>query len=260
MRVSGRWKLRWLAVPSLCTLLCACPAPPRVPSAQPAPATAVGAGAEAPLPHLGTPYDVAAAESLLTILVFRAGALASAGHNHVIASHTLSGTIYVPQDLAGVSFELRVPVDSLTVDDAALRAAQGSADFPPDVPESAREGTRSNMLSSALLDAEAHPEIVLRALPAAATSSADPTPLPQSGVLQARVQAEVRGQTHTLTVPVRYQRSGQTVTVSGDFALKQSELGLTPFSAMLGALQVKDQMRVRFHIVAHAAQASPAQR
>src|SRR5215469_18198240 len=152
MRVSGRWKLRWLAVPSLCTLLCACPAPPRVPSAQPAPA-AVGGRAETPLPHLGTPYDVAPAESLLTILVFRAGALASAGHNHVIASRTLNGTIYVPQDLAGVSFELRVPVDGLQVDDAALRAEQASADFPAEVPESAREGTRRNMLGSALLDA-----------------------------------------------------------------------------------------------------------
>jgi len=258
MRVSGRWKLRLLAVPSLCALLCACPAPPRVPSAQPAPGTAVGAPAETPLPHLGTPYDVAPAESLLTILVFRAGALESAGHNHVIGSHTLNGTIYVPQDLAGVSFELRVPVDGLTVDEAALRAEQGSADFAADVPESAKEGTRRNMLSSALLDAGAYPEIILRALPAAASPAA--APLAQTGVLQAVVQAEVRGQVHTLSVPVRYERSGQTVTASGDFALKQSELGLTPFSAMLGALQVKDEMRVRFHIVAHAAQASPAQR
>jgi len=35
--------------------------------------------------------------------------------------------------------------------------------------------------------------------------------------------------------------------------LKQSELGLTPFSALLGALQVQDEMRVRFRIVARAA-------
>jgi hypothetical protein len=110
-----------------------------------------------------------------------------------------------------------------------------------------------------LLEAATYPEIVLRALPAPAGSSAAAAPLPHSGVLQARVQAEVRGQPHTLTVPVRYQRSGQTATASGDFALTQSELGLTPFSAMLGALQVKDEMRVRFQIVAHAAQVSPAQ-
>ena len=51
-----------------------------------------GAGAAA---HVGAPYDVAAAESLLTILVFKGGALAAAGHNHLIASHELSGTFYV---------------------------------------------------------------------------------------------------------------------------------------------------------------------
>jgi hypothetical protein len=200
---------------------------------------------------------------LLTILVFRAGALASAGHNHVIASRTLGGTIYLTQDSAGVSFEVHLPVDSLTVDDAALRAEQDSADFPPDVPQSAKEGTRQNMLGSALLNAAAFPEIVLRALPASAPASpaapADSAPLPQSGVLRSRVQAEVRGQPHTLLVPVHYERSGRTITASGDFTLRQSELGLTPFSAMLGALQVRDEMRVRFRIVAHAAQVHPAQ-
>jgi hypothetical protein len=257
MRVSARWKLRWWAVLPLCALLCACPAPPTAPTAPPLPGSAAGALAEAPLPHLGTPFDVTPAESLLTILVFRAGALASAGHNHVIASHTLSGAIYLTPDPADVSFEIHLPVDSLTVDEATLRAAEGSADFPPDVPQSAKEGTRRNMLGSALLDAGTYAEIVLRALPPAAAGGAGP--LPQTGVLQARVQAEVRGQPHTLSVPVRYERSGQSVTASGDFALTQSELGLTPFSAMLGALQVKDEMRVRFHIVAHAAQLTPAQ-
>jgi hypothetical protein len=33
--------------------------------------------------------------------------------------------------------------------------------------------------------------------------------------------------------------------------VRQTDLGLKPFSAMLGALQVQDEMRVRFRIVAH---------
>jgi hypothetical protein len=39
--------------------------------------------------------------------------------------------------------------------------------------------------------------------------------------------------------------------VSGDTSVRQTELGLKPFSAMLGALQVQDEMRVKFRIVAH---------
>src|SRR5690349_8074458 len=68
-------------------------------------------------PHEGRPYDVVSADSLLRIVVFRAGALAKAGHNHVIASHTVTGTFYVPTDLTRTSFELHIPVADLTVDE-----------------------------------------------------------------------------------------------------------------------------------------------
>jgi len=193
---------------------------------------------------VGTPYDVVAQESLLTILVYRGGTLASAGHNHVIASHDLGGTVYVPADPMRASFELHLPVATLTVDEAALRAQQVSADFPADVSESARAGTRRNMLGAALLDAEHSPEIVLRAL--RMQKSAD------AGML-ARVQCMVRGQVRTLAVPVRYERGDDELIVSGALPLRQTDLGLAPFSAMLGALQVQDEMRVSFRIVAKGA-------
>ena len=43
-------------------------------------------------------------------------------------------------------------------------------------------------------------------------------------------------------------------TYSGELPLRQSDLGLTLFSAMLGALQVQDEMHVSFRIVARAAE------
>jgi len=70
----------------------------------------------------------------------------------------------------------------------------------------------------------------------------------------AHVQSSVCGQLRSFAVPVRYRLEGKgTLEISGEFPLRQSELGLTPFSALLGALQVQDEMRVNFHIVAHAA-------
>jgi len=179
------------------------------------------------------------------ILVYRAGTLASAGHNHVIASHDLGGTIYVPADPLQASFELHVPVATLTVDEAALRAQQPPADFPADVSAAAKEGTRHNMLGPALLDAEHSPEIVLRALRSERSADA-------AGVL-ARVECTVRGQARTLAIPVRYERRDGQLVVAGELPLKQTDLGLTPFSALLGALQVQDEMRVSFRIVARAA-------
>jgi polyisoprenoid-binding protein YceI len=244
MRVSVRWKLLLSGLTFL-ALLSGCPAPavrvPSAPAPQPPPS---------PAPHVGTPYEIVAQASLLTILVYRGGALASAGHNHVIASHDLGGTIYVPAAIRDSSFEIHVPVATLTVDEAELRAQQPAAEFPVDVSASAKEGTRHNMLGEALLDAQHSPEIVLRSLQltaAGADAGAD------SGTVQAQVQSSLRGQLHTFTVPVRYRLAADgALEASGEFPLRQSELGLTPFSAMLGALQVQDEMRISFRIVAHA--------
>jgi polyisoprenoid-binding protein YceI len=184
-----------------------------------------------------------ARDSLLTILVFRGGPLAKAGHNHVIASHALHGTLYVPGDLARTTFEVAFPVADLTIDEAPLRAKENEADFPPDVSDSAKEGTRKNMLGGALLDAEHHPEIVLR------SSSLEAVPGPGTE-WRASVEVTVRDRTSTVVVPVHYEQHADEIVLSGDFPLKQTDLGLTPFSALLGALQVADDMRVRFRIVA----------
>ena len=251
MRVSARCKLRLPGVALLAVLLTGCPLQPRVPAAPPV------AAAETPAPHEGVPYDIVADESLLTIRVYRGGTLASAGHNHLIASHALTGTIYVPAVVMRTSFEAHIPVASFTVDEAALRAQEHSADFPPEVPDAAREGTRRNMLGEALLDSERNPQIVLRSVrlesagqPAAETGG-------EAGgevrAVLARVQTTVRGQVRTISVPVRYRLAAGTVIVSGEAPLRQSDVGLTPFSALLGALQVQDEMRVRFRLVARAA-------
>ena len=241
MRVTRRWKL---LLPGALALLVlgGCPLTPRVPApSQPQ--------APAPAPHAGTPYDIVADASLLTIQVYRGGALASAGHNHVIASHALRGTIYVPADVMASSFEVQFDVATLTVDEPELRAQLASPDFPPDVPESARQGTQHNMLGEALLDAAQYPEITLRAerveQPAAAGTAAD--------AVLARVQSTVRGQVRSFAVPLHYQLADGNLTVTGEFPLRQTDLGLTPFSALLGALQVQDEMHVKVRIVARAA-------
>jgi polyisoprenoid-binding protein YceI len=228
--------------------LAGCPTRPRGPEAPPA--TAVGAPppAQGALPprHEGRPYDVEPRESLLTILAFRGGALAKVGHNHVIASHDISGTIYVPDDQSRSTFEVRVPVGQLTIDEPDLRAKEGP-DFPTDVPDSAKEGTRRNMLSEALLNGAQYPDITLVSQhigPSAAAGSP----------VQAEVQVTIRGQAHILSVPVTYNFEDSRLIVSGELPIRQTDLGLTPFSAMLGALQVQDELRVRFRIVALQAQ------
>ncbi len=103
------------------------------------------------------------------------------------------------------------------------------------------------MLGIDQLDGEHAPQIILRAVKLEPAQPAAP------GRLLAQVQVSVRGSEHPLEVPVQYEHRGDTVVASGELALRQSELGITPYSALLGALQVQDQMRVKFRLVARAA-------
>jgi hypothetical protein len=140
-----------------------------------------------------------------------------------------------------------MPVTELTVDEAALRAKESPEEFPPEIPDSAKEGTRKNMLSGALLDGEHYPEVVLR------SERLELAPGEAGSQWTAHVQVTVRERVTSVVVPVHYEHNDDQIVVSGEFPLKQTDLGLTPFSALLGALQVVDEMKVRFRIVAAAA-------
>jgi polyisoprenoid-binding protein YceI len=212
---------------------CATRPPPRSTGAPPAPAVTQ--------PAVGQPYAVVSAESLIIIRVYRGGTLAKAGHNHIVASHNLSGSIRVAQDLTHSSCEISFAVAQLTVDEAELRAAQG-ADFAADVSDAAREGTRHNMLGPALLDADAYPRITMRCNGFESAGEQ----------LLVHLQIEVRNHRSDVAVPASYTLSARELLVQGELPLKQSDLGLTPFSAMLGALAVQDEMHLEFHIVARA--------
>lgn len=200
--------------------------------------------APVPSPLVGRPFDVIAAESPLIVLVYRAGPLAALGHNHVVSCSCLAGTIYVPHDPTRASLDLRFAVGQLTVDDAALRTAQQSPDFPPDVTPSARQGTRHNMLSAALLNAARYPDIALR------SAGLRPAPDGKPADLVAQVLVRIEGRWHSVAVPLRYRIRNDELVVTGGFPLKQTDLGLTPFSALGGGLQVSDGMSVRLQLVA----------
>ena len=56
----------------------------------------------------------------------------------------------------------------------------------------------------------------------------------------------VRDRTSTVTVPIHHESKDGALLVTGEFALNQSDLGLAPLSVMMGALQTKDEMKIRF--------------
>jgi hypothetical protein len=228
-RVSGR-RLVLVAL----ALLGACGAPPRQPApAAPAPPVAVAA-------PTGPAYRIDPERSELRILVYRAGALARFGHNHVLVSRALGGEVRVaaPGVVVGGTFDVSLAVASFAVDEPVARHEEG-AEFSTEPSAADVEGTRRNLLGPGVLDAAAFPTLRVHGV----TGGTATGPSAQATV-------ELRGRSTPLTVPLTVTDAGSTLTVRGGFGVLQSALGLTPFSAALGALAVRDEIEVRFRIVA----------
>jgi hypothetical protein len=203
---------------------------------------------EETIPRPGLPpgrvYRIDEKQSELRILVYRAGPLARFGHNHVIVNHAIRGAVNLA-DVPGDSvFWLNVPVAGFVVDDGLARREEG-AEFAGDIPDDAKSGTLHNMLSAALLNADEFPVIAVRSVAESAARAGS-----GAGALTATVAISVAGHESTVDVPLTLHVDSRRLSATGSLELRQTALGLTPFSLMLGALQVQDAMMIKFEIVA----------
>jgi YceI-like domain len=196
------------------------------------------------LPQAGQAYQIDENRSELRILVYRAGPLARLGHNHVMVNRRVHGAVNLAQQGAS-AFWLRVPVAEFSVDELQARREEGP-DFAAEVPDDARSGTLHNMLSAAVLDAAEYPDISINGIAAAGPPDSGAAPL------VATLTIGVAGHESKIEVPFVLESDSGRLSASGSFELRQSALGLTPYSLMLGALQVQDAMTVKFRLVATA--------
>lgn len=213
-------------------LLAACASPPARQAAEPAPALAARAALDEwyrAAAAAGRPvYAVDVAQSLVAITVRRSGALARLGHDHVVASRTLSG-FAAPDDGRA---DLRFTLADMSVDEATLRAEAG-LDTQPSA--EAIEGTRINMLNR-VLEVERFPEVLLRAEPLA------------GGML--RLTITLHGVTRAYEVPTQLERDDAALVASGTLQLRQTDFGIAPMSLLGGAIAVRDDIELRFRIAA----------
>jgi polyisoprenoid-binding protein YceI len=218
----------------LSLLLAACPRPVRPPA--PAPTVPSTPAADT---RGATVYEVNPRSSQLSILVFRGGKFSRLGHNHVMTSQDVSGRVWVHPEFPRSGFELSFPVAQLVVDDAEARRAAGG-DFPPDIPQSDKDGTRKNMLKPEVLDGEHYPQVKLQAAKVGGTLQAP----------QVTARITIKDATREVEVPVQVAIEGAKLSASGEFDILQTEFGIKPFSVALGALEVQDRLHIKFRIVA----------
>lgn len=186
-------------------------------------------------------FAIDPAQSWLRTRVYRSGRLAKFGHNHVMMSQGLEGQIVLGDVDAQARITVTLPLESLVVDDPLARAAEG-AEFDGTIPDKDRAATRKNMLGAALLNAAAYPDITLRSV---RIEGARPD-------LVVVTDVTIAGQTRRIDLPVTVEVTDDTITAVGDFVVTHEALGLEPFSALLGALRVRDDIGLHFTLVAEA--------
>lgn len=187
-------------------------------------------------------YEIDAGASNVHWRVYKAGAFARFGHNHVISVGEMQGQVVVESELAASRFEIVIEVATLIVDDPQLRAGYGE-EFASEPSEEDIAGTKGNMLSETVLNGEQFPELTINGT--GLTALGEPASLD--------IAVEMLGRSVTLEVPATVEIDAERLTATGEFSLTHADLGMEPFSVMMGALQVGEQLDFSYRV--HATKA-----
>ena len=150
--------------------------------------------------------------------------MAKVGHTHVITTHGLEGSIWLHPRPDQSGCDLDLPVASFVVDDSTERAAAGG-EYAEPLDEEARAGTREHMLGERQLDAAHFPKVSLQCQRLVGGS----------GQISAEMNVTLRDHSSRLSVPVKWERHGNTLQAEGEFTFTQTALGLQPYSLLFGA-------------------------
>ena len=184
-----------------------------------------------------TELTIDAPASRVVILVGKAGVLSFAGHAHEVVAPAVSGRVtFDPADWQRASVSLEFDASAMTV--------TGKDEPAGNVPEVQRV-----MLSGQVLDVARNPTIAFQSRRIAVTALTT-----TSASVAIDGDMTLHGTTRQMTIHATVTLdAGGGVTARGSFTLKQTEFGMVPVRAAGGTIRVKDELDIRFALVARPA-------
>jgi polyisoprenoid-binding protein YceI len=180
-------------------------------------------------------YAVDPAASVVTIHVGKSGVFGFAGHEHEVVAGSIEGLVEGdPDDLARSSVTLSFAGAGLKVS----AAGEPAGDAPK---------VQEIMAGPQVLDLARFPTIEFRSRQVSGRRNSDGT-----YELQIAGELGLHGATRPISVPVRVQVSGSTITVTGRASVAQRAFGIEPVTAGGGTVKVKNEVGIDFKIVARA--------
>ena len=154
-----------------------------------------------------------------------------AGHEHLVVAHNVQGEVAIdPADLPHSTVDLIVDARSLEV---------SQEDDAPEI--------EKTMRSPDVLDVTRYGTIHF------ASQSVSGRPV-SPGVFELIVSGELslHGVVKPLTLPVRVELQGNSLTASGKFTIRQTDFGIEPTSVAGGLVKVADEVALTFRLVARS--------
>jgi hypothetical protein len=172
--------------------------------------------------------------STIDVVVRREGPLARFGHDHVVTVTGAQGYLLLAPSTVGLRADLRFAVEALEIDSAEARQKHALTTEPD---ADAIRGTRDNLLQH-VLDSQRWPWVQL-ALTDFRASGED---------YSANIAIDINGEHYTGRHAFRLSRAGAAVIVAGFLPLRQTALGLQPFSTLGGGLRVADTLEIHYRL------------
>lgn len=169
--------------------------------------------------------------SSFVVHVYKKGALSALAHDHHFVPERWRATgTFNPNDPRVVDIEVEVDARSLR-------------DDQPDLSEEDRKKVEKQ--ARELLEADKHPTIRFTATRLDLQRAGKDKDY-YSGNLQGHL--ELRGVKRALRIPVSARWSAGELRINGSAVFKQSDFGIEPYSTALGAIAVKDAVKVEFSL------------
>ena len=182
-------------------------------------------------------WRVEMAQSRLVVHVFRKGLLSPVLHDHHFVPERWSASVMFDSDRPQQA-EVRVTV-----------AADSLRDRQPQLSPSDIQTVEGQARGPKVLDADRYPAIRFTAdrleMPPSAAGAAV-----AEGVLVGAL--DLHGRTRAVRVPVRVRWTGDSLDAEGEVSFMQSDFGIEPYHALLGAIAVQDRVSVEYAIRARA--------
>jgi polyisoprenoid-binding protein YceI len=194
----------------------------------------------APAPATRT-WTIDAKKSQLVLQVFKDGAAAAFAHDHTVHATELAGEIVAdPLTPESARVSVTVQTKSLVNDDPQVRKQFG---LDPTVPEKDRKSVEESMKGPDQLDVARFPTISF--VSSGVEKHGDKITLVGDFTLH--------GVTKRIKMPITVKVDGDTLVGGGKVRLKQSDWGIKPYSAFLGAVKNKDEIVLNVHLVGQLA-------